>query len=40
MSIWHMDIKAKSVLFAQLAADAYGMSPPLKKSLRNMGLLK
>ena len=40
MSIWHMDIKQRSVLFAHLAADAYGVEEAVKKIAKTHGFTK
>ena len=40
MSIWHMDIKQRSVLFAHLAADAYGVEKAVKKIAKTHGFTK
>ena len=40
MSIWHMDIKQRSVLFAHLAADAYGIEEAVKKIAKTHSFTK
>ena len=40
MSIWHMSTKKRSLLFAKLAADAYGVESAVKKVVKEHGFTK